>query len=297
VWALLACGGEATTAPGASATTPSATPQYQIVLNRPLTAGAKFRVQVEAREQIEGVESHSSADHAAVHNSNEDIQLSLVGRVTVREVDQDGRATSALLEVESFSASPTGTAIVPPGTPLDFVRGEGDYSVMVNGSPRPDLMKQLRLAFPLQRPGSALGDALFGTKDPKQVGDTWPFSKSLVAKSMLDDGYKVRETELAGETRLTGVTSVGGVECLELSAKLNADQATIGEGWGLSGVGSGKLESTVKMVVPTNVALPLAMEEATTHGEFQAHVQDDASEAHSSITVSRYRRALYTQMK
>jgi hypothetical protein len=293
---LLACGGEATTAPAASATTPGASPQYQIVVHRPLAAGARFRVVVDAQEKIEGVENMTGATQASSNDINHDVHLSLTGIVTVREVDKDGRALSATLDVERFTASPKDAELVPTGTRLDFVRGQGDFSVMVNGTPRPDLMKQLRLAFPLQRPGSPLGDALFGSKQPRQVGDSWDFSKSLVAQSMLDDGYKITETNLTGDTRLMGVSSVGGVECLELASKLHADHAAVSEQSDVQGVGSGKLDATIKLVVPTNPALPVAMEEATTHGEFQAHVGDDTASSQTGVTITRYRRALYTQM-
>jgi hypothetical protein len=296
-WVLLACGGEATTAPAASTTTPGASPQYQIVVHRPLVAGARFRVVVDAAEKIEGVATSTSADQASSHDINHDVHLSLTGIVTVREVDKDGRATSATLDVERFTAAPAGAELVPTGTRLDFVRGQGDFSVMVNGTPRADLLKQLRLAFPLQRPGSPLGDALFGSKQPRQIGDTWAVSKSMVAQSMLDDGYKVSETSLSGDTRLQGTSSVGGVECLELLAKVHADQASVSEQSEIQGVGTGKIDATVKLVVPTNTALPVAMEEATTHGEFEAHLQGDDTTSHAGVTLTRYRRALYTQMK
>jgi hypothetical protein len=296
LWALFACGSEATTAPGASTTSPGAAPQYKIVINRPLAAGARFRVQVEARQQIEGAVSSTTSDVSTVDDIDRNVQLSLAGIVTVREVDQDGRASSALLDVESFTASPNNVALVPAGTRIDFLRGEGDYTVMVNGSPRPDLLKRLRLAFPLTRPGSPLGDALFGTSQPKQVGETWSFSKSVVAKSMLEDGYKVRETDLTGDTRLSGTSSVGGVECIELAAKMHAEGATVAENWGVQSTRAGSLDATIKMVLPTNPALPLAMEEATSRGEFKAQAQDDSSSAHAALTLTRYRKALYTQL-
>jgi hypothetical protein len=295
VVAALACGGS-TAVPAASTTTPDAAPQYQIVLHRPLAAGDRFRVVVDAQEKIDGDESHSGPEHAANSDIGEDLHLSLTGIVTIREVDEVGRATSALLDVEKFTASPDDKAILPTGTRVDFVRGKGDFSAMVNGEPRPELLKLLRLAFPLARPGTPLGDELFGSKEPRQVGDSWSFSKSMVARNLLEDGYHVRETDLTGDTRLQGTTSVNGVQCLELGAKLHADQATVAEQWNIQGFGTGTLDTTIKMVVPTDPKLPLAMEETTTRAASQAHAAGEGNLSQRGVTITRYRRALYTRM-
>jgi hypothetical protein len=78
--------------------------------------------------------------------------------------------------------------------------------------------------------------------------------------------------------------------------EVHADQATVGEQWNIQGTGTGKVDVTLKLFVPTDPALPLAMEEATAHGEFQARAQGEGGSLQKNITTTRYRRALYTQM-
>ncbi|HKU38835.1 MAG TPA: hypothetical protein VJR89_11830 [Polyangiales bacterium] len=290
----LACGGEATTAPAAATTTPGTSPQYQIVLHRPLSVGDRFRVQVEAKQHVTGAIETSDAQQAASKDVDKNMELSLVGLLTIREVDEVGRALSALLDIEQFKSGDK--EVLPTGTRIDAVRGAGKFSMMVNGTPRPDVQKQLELAFPLHRPGSPLGDELFGSKEPRQVGDTWTFSKSAVSQELLDEGYVVRETAIEGNTRLQGVTRVNGADCLELTSKMQADQATVGEQWDMQGVGAGKLDVTIKLVVPVDTKLPLAMEEATSTGAFQGALQDGTGADKVGLTLTRYRRALYTKM-
>jgi hypothetical protein len=294
--ACAACGSEATTAPAASVTTPGTSRAYEIVIHRPLKAGDRFHVVVEAREQIDGAETSSTVEQARVKNIAKNLQLLLVGMLTIREVDAEGRAQSAVLQVEDFKSTDTGNALLPAGAKIDAVRGAGDFALMVDDEPRPDLLRPLQLAFPLHRPGSPLGDELFGSKVPRQIGDTWAFSKSNVARRMEEDGYVVRETGITGDTRLTGTTVVDGAECLELSAKMHADQATVGEQLEYLGVGSGKLDVTLKFVVPTDKSLPLAMEEASGQGKFEASVEGDTASAHRGVILTRYRKALYTRM-
>lgn len=291
----LACGGTAT-APGASATTPELPSRYPILLHRPLRVGDKFRVVVDAKQKIEGVAVTSMPDHASSRDIGDNVELSLAGIITIREVDADGRAVSALMDVERFTAASKSEPLLPPRAQIDFVRGRGQFSAMVNGEPRPDLLELLRLAFPLQRPGSPLGDQLFGSTEPKAVGDKWAFSKSNVAQNMLEDGYRVSDTDLTGDTRLVGTTSVSGVECLELAATMHADHAAMGEAGSVQDAGTGTLDSTFKLVVPVDPALPLAMEEATTRASYQGHAHGENASLEAGTVTTRYRRALYTRM-
>src|SRR5262245_30159539 len=93
-----ACGGATSTTP-AAATPPGTGPAYQIVLNRPLKAGDKFRIQVEAKEQIAGDDAVSGGTASTSNAISRNTELSLVGTIQIREVDAEGRATSALLQV------------------------------------------------------------------------------------------------------------------------------------------------------------------------------------------------------
>ncbi len=297
LFVCLAC--SSTQAPGASVTTPGTSPQYQIVLNRPFAAGDRTRVVVSARQQVAAAQDdQDDTDQAEDLGAgvDNDIHLTLAGVLTIRRVDSNGRAVSAVLDVEYFKEGMSGTDLVPPDTKIDAVRKGDEYSLKVNDRPRPDLQKYLELAFPLHRPGSPLGDELFGTKDPKQIGDTWAFSKSKVTESLVEDGYAVRETNVSGNTRLQGTRLVGGVECLELASKVHADGAALGEGPDLKGAGAATIDSTITMVVPVDTKLPLAMEESTTRAGFQAGLKEEESASSLGFTVTRYRKANYTPM-
>jgi hypothetical protein len=279
--------------PGAAVTTPGTSPQYQIVLNRPYAAKDRLRVVVAAKQQVAAAQDDGDQAQGAV---DKDIHLSLAGVLTIRKVDANGRAVSALLEVEYFKDGVSGMDLVPPDTKIEAVRKGEEFSLTVNDRPRPDLQQYLELAFPLHRPGSPLGDELFGTKDPKQIGDTWAFSKSKVTESLIEDGYAVRETNLSGNTRLQRTRLVGGVECLELTSKVHADGAALGEGPDSKGAGAATLDATIAMVVPVDTKLPLAMEESTTRAAFEAGLKEQGSTSSLGLTVTRYRKANYTPM-
>lgn len=287
----LSCSGTSN-APGASVTTPGASPRYQIVLDRPFAAGDRVRVVVAARQQLTATHDNGDQERAKTAGLDKDINLSLAGVLTIREVDPAGRARSAVLDVEFFKEGVPGMDVVPPDTKIDAVRKGDMYALTVNNESRPDLHRFLELAFPLQRSG----DELFGTNEPRQIGDTWAFSKSKVTESLVEDGYAVRETNVNGETRLQGTRLVGGVECLELTSKVHADRATVGEIPELKGAGSGTLDATVTMIVPVDTKLPLAMEESNTTVEGEARLKEEGETSNYGLTVTRYRKANYTPM-
>jgi hypothetical protein len=295
LFVCLACGG-ASNAPGASVTTPGASPRYQIVLSRPFAAGDRLRVLVDARQQLSATHDKGEQQRAKAVGVDKEINLSLAGVLTIRKVDSNGRAVSAVLDVEYFKEGPAGMDVVPPDAKIEAVRNGDEYALKVDDERRPDLKRYLELAFPLHRPGSPVGDELFGTKEPRQIGDTWAFSKSNVTKSLIEDGYAVRETNVTGETRLQGTRLVGGVECLELTSKVRADRATVGEIPELKGAGAGTLDATITMIVPVDTKLPLVMEESTTQLGVDARTKNEGTTSNAGLTVTRYRKANYTPM-
>jgi hypothetical protein len=113
---------------------------------------------------------------------------------------------------------------------------------------------------------------------------------------LIEDGYAVRETNLSGNTRLQRTRLVGGVECLELTSKVHADGAALGEGPDSKGAGAATLDATIAMVVPVDTKLPLAMEESTTRAAFEAGLKEQGSTSSLGLTVTRYRKANYTPM-
>lgn len=255
-----------------------------------------MRAVVVAQQQIAASDDDSDRAQALGEAIDQDIDLSLAGILTIRAVDSEGRATSAVLDVEHFKQGSPGTDVVPPDAQIEAVRRGERFALRVDDKPRPDLEQYLELAFPLHRPSSQLGDELFGTKEPKQIGDTWAFSKSKVTERLLEQGYAVRETRITGDTRLQGTRLVGGVECLELMSKVHADRASIGALKDVKGAGAATLDSTIAMVVPIDTKLPVAVEESTTKAALDAGMKDERSAGKVGLTVTRYRKASYTPM-
>jgi len=290
--ALIACGGASSES--GSGTTPGAEAQYEIVIHRPVAAGQRFRVEVEAHEIVQAFETAENPEEMVIEGFTENTQVAFAATIEIVEVDDEGRAARAEVEVERFAIPSSGEEIVPAGTRM--VAGwEGEtLRVEVDGEDiGEEGMELLELAFPLERPGSALGDELFGATTPKAVGDVWELRKDIVADDLGEDGYTAAETNLTGQTELVGTNACGDTECIVLEATIRAEQVAIAEEWQLVDFEAGELEAVVRLQLPMDTNLPAVSEEATTVGRFIIQIQEGDETRETLASISRMRNATY----
>jgi hypothetical protein len=289
---LLACGGS--TAGAGDDTTPSADARYEIVIHRPLAVGQRFHVEVEAHEVIQAVESEDSPDELVIEGFTEQTQVAFSATVHITEVDDRGRAASAEVEVERFQNPTTHEDILPAGTRMVVGWDGEELLVEVDGGELDAAgMELFELAFPLQRPGSAVGDDLFGSSTPKAVGETWDMQMDTVADDLGDDGYTVTETNLRGRTELVGTNACGDANCIILESTLTAEQVSIAEEWEMAEFESGDLEAVVRIQLPIDTSQPLISEEAVTTGRFVVQIREGDETSQTLASVSRMRNARY----
>jgi hypothetical protein len=94
-------------------------------------------------------------------------------------------------------------------TPRPF-RTDDDVDLPGSASEALDLLFSRRYSEP------PIEEGLFGTRDRKKVGASWPMDLDFYARFMRDQGYEVKRDATSGSARLAGVSRVGSVECLDL---------------------------------------------------------------------------------
>jgi hypothetical protein len=261
-------------------------------VHRPFQTGQRFGVVVDAHQILEVMVEGAEQEVAGL---SEELRLHLEGEVTVHEVDDEGRAASATLEVQSFTDPESGGEIMPAGTTIVAERGEEGLAVGIpDGEISEDQGLLLDLAFPLQRPGSPLGDELFGTDTPRQAGDSWPIDAVFVAEDMNDDGFSVSETDVTGEVRLVDLHNCSVGRCMQLEAQVHATEAAIAELGDEAEFEEGQLDAVVRLEVPVDDTKPVLMEETMVTGSFVASFQVDGEAVQRQLAASRMRKAVYT---
>ena len=269
---------------------------YKVKIHRPFMKGQELSVDVEAHQLAKAlVQGHEEQ----VVGLTEELNIHLVGDVTIDEIDADGRAAVATLKVTSFVNPENQTAYLPAGAVVHGKRVEGMLVAELEGGKlSDDQQRLLNLAFPFERPGSRLGDELFGTPDPHAVGDSWPFNRGYVAQDLREqDGIAATETGIDGMVKLQEIVPCGKTQCLRLAIDMTATTASMVSVEGASDVGSGELRSTILLEVPVDETTPVHLEDATTTLTFAATFKQGDQEIQRQIAASRLRRAQYVPKK
>lgn len=287
---VYACGGATadteTTAEGADGE------QYAIRIHRPFVDGQLLAIEVDAHQIIEATIEGNEEEVAGI---TEELRCHLEAQVTFHETTEDGRAAHATLLINNFSDPEGGAAIIEAGTSIDVSRDGDDMVLSVeDGALTEDQAALLLLAIPLERPGSRLGDELFGTDEPQAVNDSWQLNREYLVQDLADDGLHVTETNVTGETRLESVSACGDGQCLHLVANISAAQGIMAELADAAEFEEGQINAIVRLEVPVDDSSPVVSEEATVTGQFTARFESEEVTVVRNLSFSRMRHARYT---
>jgi len=290
----LACGG------GSQATDveePIATDgeRHPVHIHRAFTAGQRLAVVVDAHQIMEVVVEGTEQEVAGL---TEELRIHLEGEITIRDVAEDGRAAHATLVINRFIDPEDDAEILPAGTVIVAQRDEDGMDIgIADGEITADQGLLLSLAFPLERPGSRLGDELMGTESPKGINDTWEINREFMAEDMVQDGFAVTETNITGETRLADVRECAGGRCMMIEANVTATEAAVGALDDTAEFEEGTLNAIVRLELPIDESQPVVAEEAVVTGEFVASFQVAGAAVQRHLALSRMRRATYTPVE
>jgi hypothetical protein len=175
---------------------------YEIRLHRALNAGAKYRI-VASGQAFERIGLFTGGKQ--FDQKEEDISFDVDATATALEVDPLGRPTQYTLEIEKFVASPDGgnRVTLERGT-LITGRLEGQRFVLTADDTPLDALAAKTIGFLILAPTSTgTDDDVFGTRERKKVGDTWPINAEAAAR-YLGEMLKTRinSSNIKGETTL-----------------------------------------------------------------------------------------------
>jgi hypothetical protein len=154
------------------------------------------------------------------------------GQIKVVNVDNKGRESRAEMTVSSFTFNKGKGDQSPLQANMTIIRdgsGFGTTYTRKDGAALPfDALDGLQLFFGRNIIEESEDDELFGTREKKAVGDTWPVNKALIAKEFnkgaAGGGLSVQEANCSGTGKFTGVSEQGGVKCLDFEIQVNINQ-------------------------------------------------------------------------
>src|SRR5262249_2610566 len=140
-----------------------------------------------------------------------------------------------------FTKSENGATseLLKPGSVVLVDGGAKDPFSLQDGNIGAEARKAIDVVYSRHKPGSATDDDVFGAKEPKAFGASWPINAKLASEDLKKSGIEVSPEHLKGGMELVGKDRVAEADCLRVRAEFMAsgiamkdlpDGATVADG-------------------------------------------------------------------
>lgn len=182
----------------------------------------------------------------------EEISAEFEGRVEVLDVDASGEPVRVALTVSKFTRSENGSTseLLKPGSVVLVDGGAENPISLKGGTISDDARKAFEVVYSPHKPDSATDDDVFGTKEPKVFGESWPINAKLASEDAKKSGIEISPEHLKGRTELVGKDRVGEADCLSVRAELVASGVALKDLPAGATVDEGSMQATFAGCVP-----------------------------------------------
>ncbi len=192
---------------------------YEIRLHRPVRVGEKFHV----------LSTGSNAEKTVItvggnlfRDDRENYEAAFESVVKVLATDRNGLPTKESITVlrcekkEAFDRK----SLLPKGTVVVASLKDNEEVFEIDDKPVSREVHDLLSFFVTLSKGKATDDEIFGTRQRKQVGESWNINAELAAQDLEDLHLGVRKENIVGKTTLEKVVKAGETDCLLVSAEV-----------------------------------------------------------------------------
>ena len=228
--------------------------EFTIRLTRPSLSGQRYRLVAEASRTRHVVTKKDGAV-VAEQQSKKSIELDAV--VTVSRLNAKGRVAQKMLVIQR--------CVQIEGKNRQELLAKGDVVIiakldstptfrLVGGVMTPSVTKALELIFGTKS-RAADDDELFGSRQRRKVGESWPINAEAVARSLKSEGIEVKSEQVSGKMQLARRLKYAKIDSLHISGRMKlanvAFSAAVLPGYELV---SASAEGTFSGVFPINLA-------------------------------------------
>ncbi len=205
------------------AVTCAAAEDYQIKFHRPPKVGDRYLVTATA------VTETTMTPIIAGQKQPPDVTGFTADVEAVQEVltlDERGEATKLRLTIKKciIKSKDGHEETIPAGTVITGTLRGGETLFEINDAKLSETANEVfALLFDLDV-GDITSDDVFGTKERKKPGDSWPINVDAGARDLIHDGIEVSPADISGSVSLLDVREYKGQKCLELMARCRVGQ-------------------------------------------------------------------------
>lgn len=193
---------------------------YPIRLTRPSRVGQAFRLQASAAV-LNDITITLAPDRKDANQRVAGLQVD--GRGEVLEVDGRGDVRKLKITVGQCVGTEDDRQreLVRKGAVIVVTAGEKDPSFSIDGKPADkDTADLLELIFPLREDKGPDDDAIFGTREKKRVGESWPINPAAAAEDLKAIGGQAKPENIRGSFKLAAVERHDGRAVLKLEGRM-----------------------------------------------------------------------------
>jgi hypothetical protein len=230
---------------------------YAIQMHRPAKAGQRYGLEVVARDVTDMV---INADGKKVNGQNKDLNVEYKAEVTIVEVGANGKPMKESHQVGNL-VKITGAAretVLEAGTVVIAARSGKKTTFEVKGAPvEKEVNNALSLVIEASNGDGPTDDEVFGVRERKKVGDSWPLNREVFEKFLLQDA-DMKVTDTTGKFTLKETVKETGGQALVIEGTIKST-VNVPVPPGLTSKESA-MSATVTGVFPVNPALPRSRE-------------------------------------
>lgn len=200
--------------------------EYEIVLTRPFKVGDACKISALTRDNekltvLVGGEIKEKKD--------EILEVHLEAIATVLGTDEFGRVNKGHINIQNFVIDKNGETETPfpKGTSvIAFVRDKKE-NFLVNGQAvNDDINKAFGMVITLST-GGPNDDDIFGSKEKRRIGEKWEINKKNAVADLKESYFNV--DNINGVVTLDKIVNEDGIDCLQLSTKIQAKNFELGD--------------------------------------------------------------------
>lgn len=229
---------------------------FSILLNRKVKAGDQYGVTgIGHSQQL----MNMSMNGQAMPAKQEEMDVEFVAAATVVEATPNGREkrTSFIITKATRTVKGMGSELLPAGTVMVAERVGSKTQFTVDGQPlAADVAKAIDLIVSMGSDEGANDDIIFGTKERKKVGDSWPLNAKAAAEDMTsksNGAMKLTEKSISGTTTLVEIVKAKTGDALHLAATMKMTDVTLDLPPGMK-VESSHFDAQMKGLFPADPA-------------------------------------------
>jgi len=201
--------------------------KYSIRLSSPESVGRKHWISLTGRRHQQ---LSATQNGRVVKPQSSDLFVIFEGREEILAVDSKGMAVRESFTVEKFTKTEDGvtSVLLKPGSVIITDGGQPDANqiVLQGGVMDEATLAAFSMLITPHEPNSFTDDEIYGTREPKGVGDSWIINTAAAVED-LKESLVIPVDRMSGLSTIASKDIFGGDECLNMVTEVRADSVAL----------------------------------------------------------------------